>query len=190
MQHLLGVGNFSRDFCKGYAKVTATLHDATKKGFDFGTVIDEMRAVLDSLKESLRNAVALGAINKTQEVVLRTDASNVACGFELVNVDAVGKDIPILFGSHKFSERASSWPTIEQEMFALYWSITVCRDLLQGIHFIVETDHANLRQMNRSVNKKLVKGVILVWNLRSMSWLHEDLLILWTRFLQVMNQHC
>ena len=77
-------------------------------------------------------------------------------GLELVNIAPDKSDIPILFGSHKLTEVAKNWPTIEQEGFAIFWAIAICcRDLLIGHEFVVETDHRNLQFINRSMNRKV-----------------------------------
>jgi predicted metal-binding membrane protein len=108
----------------------------------------------------VRDSVFLSAMDRALPVVLRTDASTKACGFELVNIGKDGNDIPILFGSHKLSPRASDWHTIEQEAYAILWSVLCCADMLNGIAFVIETDHRNLQWMNRSTNK-----IVLNWAL-------------------------
>ena len=140
MQSVLGLGNFGRDFCPRYAWVTAKLHDCTKKGFKYPDMVTEdHRTAFAELKKAMRDSVFLSAIDRTLPVVLRTDVSTKACGFELVNIGEDGNDIPILFGSHKFSPRASNWHTIEQEAYAILWSVLCCVDLLYGIAFVIET---------------------------------------------------
>jgi hypothetical protein len=165
MQSVLGLGNFGRDFCPRYAWVTAKLHDCTKKGFKYPDMVTEdHRTAFAELKKAMRDSVFLSAMDRTLPVVLRTDASTKACGFELVNIGKDGNDIPILFGSHKFSHRASNWHTIEQEAYAILWSVLCCADLLYGIAFVIETDHRNLQWMNRSTNKKVLNWALHLQN--------------------------
>jgi len=126
MQSVLGLGNFGREFCPRYVWVTAKMHDCTVKGFKYPDMVTgEHRTAFTELKLVMRNAVFHSAIDRSLPIVLRTDASTVECGFELVNIGKDGKDIPILFGSHKFSARASAWQTIEQEAYAILWAVYV-----------------------------------------------------------------
>jgi len=161
MKSVLGLGNFGRDFCPRYAWVTAKSHGYTKKDFKYPDMVTEDHGTaFVELKKAMRNSVFLSVMDRSLPIVLRTDASTKACGFELVNIGKDGKDIPILFGSHKFSPRASDWPTIEQKAYAILWAVLCCADLLYGISFVIETDHRNLQWMNRSTNKK-----VLNWSL-------------------------
>ena len=156
MKHLLGIANFIRDFTPNFAAIAAPLHDCVKAGFDFSSISPELLDALDKLKEALANRQELCAINYDLPIVLRTDASEKAIGFELVNIAPDKSDIPILFGSHKLTEVARNWPTIEQEGFAIFWAIAICcRDLLIDHEFLVETDHRNLQFINCSVNRKV-----------------------------------
>ena len=127
-------------------------------------VTDEHRTAFTELKLVMRNAVFLPAIDRSLPIVLRTDASTVAYGFELVNIGKDGKDIPILFGSHKFSARGSAWHTIEQEAYVILWSVLCCADLLYLIAFIIETGHRKLQWMNRSTNKKVLNWSLFLQN--------------------------
>jgi hypothetical protein len=123
-------------------------------------VTEDHRTAFTELKKAMRDSVFISAIDRSLPFVLRTDASTVACGFELVDIGKDGKDIPILCGSHKFSARASDWHTIEQKAYAILWAVLCCADLLYGIAFVIETNHRNLQWMNRSINKK-----VLNWSL-------------------------
>jgi hypothetical protein len=128
MQSVLGLGIFGRDFCPRFAWVTARLHDCTVKGFRYPEMVtDEHRTAFEESKLAMRNAVFLSAIDRSLSIVLRTDASTVACGFELVNIGRDGKDIPILFGSHKFSARAAAWHAIEQAACTILWYNSMVR---------------------------------------------------------------
>ena len=56
-------------------------------------------------------------------IVLRTDASNTGCGAVLLQI-VNDKEQPALFLSQAFSGPATRWPTIEQEAYSVFWSIT------------------------------------------------------------------
>ena len=54
-----------------------------------------------------------------------------------------------------------NWATIEQECYAVYYSIITLQSYLLGRHFFVATDHRNLMYLEKSVVPKLVR-----WRLR------------------------
>jgi hypothetical protein len=156
MKHLLGIANFIRDFTPNFASIAATLHDCVKTGFDLSVISPHLLKALDDLKDALANRQELCAINYDLPIVLRTDASEIAFGFEPVNIAPDDSDIPILFGSHKLTEVARNWSTIEQEGFAIYLATAdAFRDLLIGHEFVVETDHRNLQFINRTTKRKV-----------------------------------
>ena len=64
---------------------------------------------------------------------------------------------PIAFWSQKFSEQASKWPTIEKEGYGIYAAVKKFSYYLVGKHFIVETDHNNLKWMEASLVPKIVR---------------------------------
>jgi hypothetical protein len=65
-------------------------------------------------------AVELTFLEEDGDITLYTDASIVGIGAVLMQADAKGIQKPIIYLSHKFSEAASKWSTIEQECYAVY----------------------------------------------------------------------
>ncbi len=59
--------------------------------------------------------------------------------------------------SHKVSGAATCWPTIEQEDFAIYFSVKKLEYLLMCKAFVVETDHRNLVWMGTSLVAKIIR---------------------------------
>ena len=89
----------------------------------------------------------------------------VGIGAVLMQADSNGIDKPIIFLSHKFSEAAAKWSTIEQECYAVYWSILQLQSYLLGRRFCVATDHRNLMYLEKSTVPKLIR-----WKLRLMEF--------------------
>ena len=110
-------------------------------------------------------AVELAFLEETGDITLFTDASIVGIGAVLMQKDSSGKDRPIIYLSHKFSDAASKWSTIEQECYAVYWSIIQLQSYLLGRNFFVATDHRNLMFLEKSTVPKLVR-----WKLRLMEF--------------------
>ena len=99
-------------------------------------------------------------IDYNHPIILRPDSSIVGVGATLIQkIDGVER--PIIFLSEKYTDAASRWSTIEQEAYAIFWSIMKLESYLLGHHFIVETDHRNLIYMADATAPKVVR-----WRLR------------------------
>jgi len=63
----------------------------------------------------------------------------------------------ILFAFQKFSDQARRWSTIEQEAYAVFWSVKTCEFYLRFKPFVLESDHANLQWMEASLVAKVIR---------------------------------
>jgi hypothetical protein len=96
------------------------------------------------------------------DIILYTDASKFGIGGVLMQFrEEVEKEVPICFVSKKFSKQAMDWSTIEQECFAVFFSVLRLRSYLLGRRFVIATDHRNLVYLQNSTIPKLVR-----WRLR------------------------
>jgi hypothetical protein len=77
-------------------------------------------------------------------ISLATDASDFAGGAYTYQVGPDGKQIPILFTSHKFSDTEKKWHTPNKEFFGIYDGIDSSKYLLLDVPFTIDTDHKNL----------------------------------------------
>lgn len=91
----------------------------------------------------LKNAVALAHPKPDARLVLVTDASNVAAGAVLHQIVDNGVE-PLGFFSKKFSDTQQRYSTYDRELTAMYLAVHHFRDLLEGRHFYIETDHKPL----------------------------------------------
>ena len=74
--------------------------------------------------------------------VLRTDASDVGCGavlMQLANKHPDGSEWrqPIAFVSHKFSDQAFRWDTIQKECFGMVWALKKLQYYLYAKKFVL-----------------------------------------------------
>jgi hypothetical protein len=159
MQEFLGATIFFRTHVPDFANVMAPLHTALKDEFDWSD--DKLKADLilpfDRAKDACADAVTLHTPNYDLPWIIRPDASLHGVGGVLLQVEKDGTLSPIALCSHKFSEPASRWSTIEQEAFAIFYSIQSFRYLVYGKDFVVETDHANLQWMEQSKVAKIIR---------------------------------
>jgi putative transposase len=95
--------------------------------------------------------------------ILRTDASTVGVSAALFQLKPTTDGFewqPIGLASHKFSDAATRWTTIEQEAYGCYFGIQSFEYKLRGKHFTLETDHQNLIWMEKSVVPKIIRWVL------------------------------
>jgi hypothetical protein len=117
------------------------------------------------VKEGVRLAGSLGHMNDQDPMILYTDASTVAIGFVLkqlqLNVHGESVEVIIGIGSQKLSDAARRWTTIELELFAIVTGVLKNKSYLLGRQFTIATDHRNLVYLENSTIPKLVR-----WRLR------------------------
>ena len=166
MKSFLGSSVFFMKYVDHYNVLAAPLHDMTKDKFDWTD--SDLRASykpsFERLKEACATAVTLFAPNYDLPWLIRCDASIVGSGGVLLQQLPADHPkwplewVPIAFCSHKFSEVATRWSTIEQEAWAIYHSVCVAfRYFIFGKSFVVESDHRNLQWMESSVVPKIIR---------------------------------
>ena len=170
MQSFLGSALFFKAFIPHFSTLTAPLHDMTHKNFNWDpeawTV--NYRQSFDDLKLALINATMLHFPDYNLVWILRTDASTYGIGAVLLQVCPSADDStepiyqPIAYVSKKFSPQATKWSTIEQEAYAIYFSVNHFDYYLRCKPFILETDHNNLLWMESSTVPKIVRWRVLL----------------------------
>ena len=113
--------------------------------------------------------------------VLHTDASGVAVGATLGQVDKDGVEHPLAFASHKLSGSQCNWSTIEREAYAIIWALDKFRDTVYGSKITVVCDHNPLqyiRDCARRVQSCYV-GHLHSKNLTSKLSTNEVLIMWW-----------
>jgi hypothetical protein len=159
LRSFLGMANFFRDFIANYSLIVSPLTHMTK-AHSFVWTEKAMKAFSD-IKVAIMETTSLRHLKGDGRITLYTDASMEGIGAYLTQVQENDIEYPIIFISKKFPETAQRWSTIEQECFAVYYSILRLESYLLGRHFVVATDHKNLLYLQNSTIPKLVR-----WRLR------------------------
>ena len=94
----------------------------------------------ETLKGALLQRPVLVLPNPKHKWRLATDASNVAMGAVLSQINDEGEEHPIGYYSKKLSPAETRWSIWELELAAMVWATTVCRHYLRGVHFELVTD--------------------------------------------------
>ena len=123
--------------------------------------------VFEAVKQAVADAVELHLPDLEAEWVLRTDASDIACGGTLLQKVKVGDGEnyelqPIAFTSHKFSATAANWSVLEKELYALVFSLQKLDYYLRLRPFVAETDHSNILYLQQSLIPKLIRWKLFV----------------------------
>ena len=168
MQSFLGFSLYFRDFVNGYSTKAAALYDMTTKFFDWReeTWTRPYRELFEKFKDDMCDSFELIFPDYSLPWVLQPDASNIGIGAILFQIRTViGEDgvettrrEPIACVSQKFSDPATRWAVIKQEMYAIFRSVEKLSYYLKHKRFQVQTDHSNLVQMEKSS-----VGIITRW---------------------------
>jgi hypothetical protein len=157
MKSFLGSANFFSPF-------VPLLHDTTKKGFDWNkdTWNQDYEDIFEAFKKLLIEAVQLYYPDYNNEFVVRCDACPFGVGGVLLMRLPDDTLVPIQFISAKFSEVAQRWTIIEQEAYALYYTVYKLQYYLLCKAFILKTDHANLLWMEQSKVPKIMRWLMFL----------------------------
>ena len=115
-----------------------------------------------TLKESVTQAPILCYLDPTKQYIVYTDASNNACGAQLLQ-EHEGTEFPIAFLLHTFMVTQKKWSMTEQEAYGVYYAVTKWNYYLHGTDIIVCNDHKPLaRFLNvKNANNKVSRGLEL-----------------------------
>ncbi|GKT20182.1 Transposon Tf2-9 polyprotein [Aduncisulcus paluster] len=154
VRSVLGLFNFFRSFVPNYATIIAPIQKLTRKGFPF-VWNEDLQTLFEAVIEEISKRTLLHYIDYDKEIVLQSDASDLAVGGVLLQRGADKIYEPILFISKVLSEREQRWTTNEKEAYALWYCVQRCEHYLRGTKFTIHTDHANLRWMHRAKSRKV-----------------------------------
>jgi len=164
LMSFLGFALYFKSFVEHYATLAAPLYEMTKDTFlwDGKEWTDERVQAFKKFQTALANSVGLYYPDYEKDFVLRCDASLEGVGMVLYQVHRETPESEpvhqvIMFASQKFSDQARRWATIEQEAYAVFWSVKTCEFYLRFKPFVLETDHANLQWMEASLVAKIIR---------------------------------
>lgn len=146
LRGFLGMANFYRRFLPQAARIQAPLNALLTGTVKGSTPIDlsgdALKAFHDT-KESLANAVMLAHPDCRANLALVTDASDLAIGAVLQQLQE-GRWQPLAFFSRKLSPSQAKYSPYDRELLAIYEAIKYFRHMVEARHFTVYTDHKPL----------------------------------------------
>ena len=147
MQSFLGFVNFYSDFIDEQTALTSSLYNLTaaRKGTELVNFRPEDVERFAELKRRLCAAPRLAHPNLELPFTLYTDASKIAVGAVLLQLDTAGIERPISFFSKKLSPAQRNYSTFERECLAIICALEHFRVYLFARPLRLRTDHRALQ---------------------------------------------
>jgi hypothetical protein len=161
VRRTLGCFGFYREFIPGFAAMAEPLSSLLKKGVKFAWG-ERQQEAFGNLKSALTSSTSLVYPDWTAPMELVTDASGVALGAVLHQLDEDGRPAPLAFISRALTSAERNYPTTQQECLAVVWAIHKFRIYLHHRRFTVVTDHSALKWLQ---TKPELTGRLARWSL-------------------------
>ena len=156
LQRFLGAANYHRSYIKNFSKIVAPLTDLLKssnheeeaKGKGSAKLKkwgNEEQQAFEKIKEALTSEPVRAMYDPTAETILEVDASSIALGAVLLQIDKkTKKKRPVAYFSQKVPLNKKHLAPFDQEMNAVTAACEFFREYLLGIEFTIYTDHQPL----------------------------------------------
>jgi hypothetical protein len=155
LRRFLGMTNYMRDYIPEYSLLAKPLsQEVNNPPGEWPKV--EMGEAFEKLKRAVAAQLYLAHLNYEVPLVIQCDASILGVGGVLINRYPHG-DRVIKCVSHAFTDTESRWKTLEQEAFAVVFTVLYFRTVLYGQFFLVETDHRNLTFVHAGTSAKVTR---------------------------------
>ena len=157
VEQFVGLLNYHRSFIKDYARLAVPLYEITgKQRFRWNK---EKERAFQQIKKALTEAPVLAWPNRHDTFILDTDASDVAIG-AVVSQLQNGQERVIAYASFGLSPEQRRYCTTRKELLAVIRFTRQFRHYLLGRPFVVRTDHSSLTWL---LNFKEPQGQIARW---------------------------
>jgi len=159
IQQFLGLTGYYRRFVPKYAEIAAPLTDLLVKDAPWKWETEQQTA-FETLKVALTKEPILTLPDFKKEFILMTDASDLAIGAVLAQLDDEGHERVVAYGSKRLSRSQRKYSTTMKECLSIVYWINYYRCYLQGKRFMVFTDHKALKwlmQVGETGNPQLLR---------------------------------
>jgi len=157
VEQFLGLANYHRGFIKDYSKIAGPLYAITGKNLFRWDA--EQETAFEAVKDTLTSAPVLAFPNGEDLFILDTDASDLAIGAELSQLQN-GQERVISYGSFALSKEQRRYCVTRKELLAVVRFTRQYRHYLLGRSIIVRTDHSSLTWL---LNFKNPQGQLARW---------------------------
>ena len=158
LRSFVGICAYYRRFIGSFSEIAKPLHKLTEKEAKF--IWDEKcQAAFTELKERLTSTPVLAYPNTEDPFILDTDASDVAMGAVLSQVQESQERV-VAYGSKTFSKSEINYCVTRKELCSVVHFVKHFRHYLLGQKFLVRTDHGSLRWL---INFRNPDGQMARW---------------------------
>merc|ERR1711893_274924 len=162
VRQFLGLCNYYHPYVESYSEIVEPTIRLTDKGAKF-VWTPQCQEAFETLKVKLTTAPILGFANTEDPFILDTDASDVAMGAVLSQMQE-GQEKVIAYGSKMFSREERNYCVTRWELLAVVYFVGHYKYYLAGGKpFTIRTDHASLRWM---MNQKEPEHQLARWYAR------------------------
>ena len=141
----LGLAGYYRKFIKDFGRIARPL-DLLRKQSDFHWGQEEEIA-FQELKIALTSDELLAYRRFDRPFLVTTDASSVAIGGVISQIDDKGRERPICFASRALKGAKKNYRSFDREALAILWMLERHRYFLLGHKIQLQTDHRPLRDL-------------------------------------------
>ena len=124
VRRFIGLANYYRRFCEGYAELAAPLTALASPAAPFEWT-PAAQASFESLKRALSSAPVLRTFDPARRSVLTTDASGIAVAAILTQPDDEGHQHPVAYESRKLTATELAYPAHVLELLAVVHALRV-----------------------------------------------------------------
>ena len=143
LQQFLGLMTYLSRFIKDFSSKTAVLRDLLHKDSEFLWEPHHQRAFED-LKCEISDKSLLHYFDPKRPIYMHCDASLQGIGAALLQPDATGNLVPVVYASKSLTPAEQRYACIERELLAIVFGTHRFHTYLYGHHFEVITDHKPL----------------------------------------------
>ena len=159
IRRFLGMAGFYRNFIKDFATIAKPLSELTSENVKFSWS-EDCESSFSKLKTALATAPVLSFPQPNKEFILEVDASGVAVGGVLSQVQNDGIVHPVAYFSTSLTPTQRKWSTYNQEAYAMVCAVEHWHVYLTGTKFILNSDHNPLIFLQR---KGEIRGKVARW---------------------------
>jgi hypothetical protein len=166
LRSFLGAVSYFRRFIRNFAGILVPLYELTR---DNGTDINKWSDVHDkafkTVITALTTAPVLASPKFGEPFIIESDASKIAVGGCLLQVQADGLEHPILFVSRKLNKHEAKYPSVESEALGMIFCLKEFRPYIEGNQqTTVRTDNSALRSLfkRRDLEGRLAKYQLVI----------------------------
>ena len=143
LRSVLGAAGFYRKFVPRFSEIVEPLNNLLKNDAEF-VWGEEQQQAFEQLKAELVSTRVLAHFDAKLPTVVTTDASGVAIGAVLSQLQTDGVERPVAYASRTLSSAERAYSVSEREALACIWACERWNYYLYGRHFTLRTDHSAL----------------------------------------------